>query len=175
MAVGVGKPEDSLPLVVTTDACSWQITRADIKAEFFQIKRYSVEPFQSVFARNLLTNDRCRVKLPQETMELRPEMPFVEFTKSVTGARKRLTGTASGVDGLVVGPSSEFEGERPSTNSGKPMTLGIFSDFICFDLGYAAFVHVARGNESLADQFAEPRSHGWIEFVVVVTHRRSVR
>jgi hypothetical protein len=56
-AVGVPRPEESLPDVRGAHARSAQIGRPDGVTLVFQVKRYSAEPFEPILACNLLAKD----------------------------------------------------------------------------------------------------------------------
>ncbi|EOF6267726.1 hypothetical protein ACK1GW_005010, partial [Salmonella enterica] len=60
MAVGVGHPEEALPDVRRTEARSTKIDNSDGVFRLFQVKLYSVEPCEAVFACNLFTKDNVR-------------------------------------------------------------------------------------------------------------------
>jgi hypothetical protein len=117
------------------DARSALITRPDGITQFFQVKRYSIEPFKSILACNLFAKDCWRAALADETVEFRPEVPFVLLTTALAGTRKRLTGARAGPDGTIGGPGRETQGKGPTTDTGKEVTLGIggkvFGSYIC--------------------------------------------
>jgi hypothetical protein len=69
---GVGHPEQSLSDVRRADARSAQIGCPDFIAQCFQVNTYSGEPFTSIAARNLLSNDDCRPALGDESQEVGP-------------------------------------------------------------------------------------------------------
>jgi hypothetical protein len=59
------------------DARSAQIGATVGIVQSFQISEYSIEPLTSKRARNLLSKDRCRAALSDETAELRPKVTRV--------------------------------------------------------------------------------------------------
>jgi len=117
----------------------------------FQVSAYSREPFVSHASRNLLSKDRCRAALGDEFVKSGPEVSFVGMAFPLSRARKRLTGTASGPHGSVVGPSGSSEGERPSSNPGEPVRLGVSSQVIRSNLLNIATVNVARREQTAPD------------------------
>jgi hypothetical protein len=118
LAFGVCHPEQPLPLLWRADARSRQIRRCDGIVDFLQVKRYSIEPFESVAARNLLSKDRCRAALRDEAVEGWPEVPLVHFARSLAGARKRLAWAASSPNWNIVWPPCELEGVGPAADAG---------------------------------------------------------
>jgi len=70
--VGVGHPEKPLPPVRRADARSAQIGSPAGISQIFQVKANSGEPFAPIRARNLLSKDRCRSALGDETVKSGP-------------------------------------------------------------------------------------------------------
>jgi len=136
------------------DARSRKITRPEGIAKFFQVKRYSIEPFRSITARSLLSIDRVRTALRNEAVPDRPEVPFVHRALSFAGARKGLTWTASGPKRDVWTDASDSQGERPSSNPGEEMALSVSGEVRAPDIRYAPFVHVAIGDDASLDELA---------------------
>jgi hypothetical protein len=138
IVLGVGQPNsppvDPLSDMGRADARSAQICRPDSVTQFFQISRYSIEPFTSVFAARLFAKDDCRATLVDEGVELRPEVPFVFLTAAFTGTRNRLTRHTCGPDAFGIRDSREPEGFCPSGNSGKEMTLPVLNKVFCLDV-----------------------------------------
>jgi hypothetical protein len=85
-ACGVGHPEDTLSDMRRARARSAQIGTPDCISQCFQVSTYSGEPFTSILARNLLSNDRWRAALLNETQELGPQMTLVTGSFASTGA-----------------------------------------------------------------------------------------
>jgi hypothetical protein len=123
LASGVGHPDQPLPDVRRADARSAQIGGPDGISHCFQVSAYSGEPFTSILRRNLLSKDRCRTALGDEAVKSGPEVSFVGMALALSCARKRLTGTGAGPDGLVVGPAGEAERVGPAADPGEEMTL----------------------------------------------------
>jgi hypothetical protein len=143
LARGVCRPENPLPFVWRADARSRQIRRPDGISDFFQVKRYSIEPFKSVVWRNLLSKDRCRAALRDEAVELWPQVPLVHFALSLAGARKRLAWAASSPNANIVWPPCELEGIWPAADPGEEMALLVSLKLMAAHLPYVPLVNVA--------------------------------
>jgi hypothetical protein len=59
------------------DARSWQIRRPAGVTRSFQVIKYSIEPFKSVSACNLLANDDWRLALADEAKHFRPQVSLI--------------------------------------------------------------------------------------------------
>jgi hypothetical protein len=155
-------------------ARSRQITRPDGIAEFFQVKRYSIEPLNPIRACNLLAKDRCRAALADETVEFRPEMPFVFLTAAFTCTRKRLARAGPGPNWPVFWPSSELESKGPSPDASKEVALGKPGKVPGLDVGDASAVNVSMRYQSGHDQLLEPGARfGGVVVVVSGQWRKS--
>jgi len=129
---GVGHPEQPFPLVRCADAASRQIgTPAGISCSF-QVRSNSGKPLASKFARNLLSKDRWRSALGDESVKSGPEVSFVGMAFPLSSARKRLTGARSCPAGSV--PFGELECVWPSADPGEEVALVVVFEFIGFDV-----------------------------------------
>jgi hypothetical protein len=72
---GVGHPEQPLPDVRRADARSRQIRSPEGVALRLQVSPYSIEPFVSKFACNLLPKEAVRATLADEGGQNRPKVP----------------------------------------------------------------------------------------------------
>jgi hypothetical protein len=72
LSFGMGHPEQALSDMRRCDARSAQIGSAESIGEDFHRSAYSGEPSKSILARNLLSKDRCRAALGDETPSFRP-------------------------------------------------------------------------------------------------------
>jgi hypothetical protein len=124
---GVGQPDPPQPLsdVRSAEARSAQIDRPEGVIRSFQVSRNKVEPLEAVAARNLLSKDRCRAALRDETEELRPEVASVVKAASLAGCREGLAGAGAGPDGLVIGHAGHAEREAPAPDAGEEMALPV--------------------------------------------------
>jgi hypothetical protein len=122
-ALGVGHPEQSLPDVRRADARSAQIGGSERIAQCFHVSAYSGEPFTSIAARNLLSKDRCRLALGDESQHVGPQVPLVGGAFAFAGRAERLAGATSRPNRSVVGPACESQGEGPAEDSGEQVDL----------------------------------------------------
>jgi hypothetical protein len=106
----VGHPEQSLSDVRRADARRAQIDRPAGVTRCFQVSLNSVEPTESVFARNLLAKDNERAADGDKSIELWPKMSIVGFTLAFAGRRERLARATAGPDGSGVRPSGLAKG-----------------------------------------------------------------
>jgi hypothetical protein len=128
--MGVGHEPEALSDVERPDARSAEIRRPDGVIRSFQISRNTVEPSESIRARNLFTKDDCRAALADEAEPRRPKMAGIGGAMAFPRSAERLTGTAAGPDGAVISPSGESERITPSANAGKEVALGKSSQVI---------------------------------------------
>jgi len=112
-----------LPDVERPDARRRETNRPDGVVFCFQVIVKTIEPAVSNRAFNLFTKDDARAALCDEDAPRRPKIARIGPASLGAGARERLTGTASGPDGSIVGPSGESEGVRPASNPREPVTL----------------------------------------------------
>jgi hypothetical protein len=123
-----GREVEPLSSVRGSDARSTDIRSPDGVTRSFQVSVYNVEPSEAIRARNLFPKDDRRAALLDESEPRGPEVSFVVGAASLAGHRERLTGTASGPHGEIVGPSSETQGAAPSTDAGEEMSLHVIFD-----------------------------------------------
>src|SRR5271166_3886292 len=125
----VRDPKQPLSDMGRARARSAQIGGPDGISQLFQVSAYSGEPFTSILARNLLSKDRCRAALGDEAVKSGPEVSFVGMTFSLSCARKRLTGTASGKH-LPAPPICAVERKIPSGDACETMNSVVSDDLI---------------------------------------------
>jgi hypothetical protein len=164
---GVGHPEKPLSDVRRGDARSAQIGTPDGISETFQVSAYSGEPFTSIFARNLLSKDRCRAALGDEAVKSGPEVSLVGMAFALSRARKRLTGATGGPDFSVIGPIGKTEGVGPSANAGEEMALPKRSKLVGVDFDDAAGINGALRQMPSRNEIAQPLRHIGIAVVVI--------
>lgn len=70
---------------------------------------------------HLLSKNDWRFTLSDEFKEVREQVSFVLFSKSLPCNAERLTREACGPDRSIIWPSRKLQGVVPSSNSGKPM------------------------------------------------------
>jgi len=112
-----------LATVRGADARSAQICRSAGVARTFQVSENSVEPAESVRARNLFAKHDWRSALVNELEPGGPEVALVGKPSSPTGCGEGLTGAAPGPDAGVVGHACEAQGEAPSADAGEEVPL----------------------------------------------------
>jgi hypothetical protein len=121
--VGVGHEPESLATVRGADARSAQICRPNGVTRSFQVSRNSVEPPESVRARNLFAKDDWRPALVNEFEPGGPEVALVVEPSPPTGCAEWLAGATPGPDVGVVGHPGEAQGAAPSADAGEKMPL----------------------------------------------------
>lgn len=124
------------PDAVCAEYCSPEgVTRS------FQVCAYSIDPdgmfdfsrasnLSDSFSddcrtRNLLSENEVGLALADESVEDGPEMSLIGLGESSTGDREWLAWTGSGPDAAILGPPRKLEGEAPSGDPGKEVTLGV--------------------------------------------------
>jgi hypothetical protein len=95
---------------------------------------YKVDPSICVFARNLLSNDRCRFALLNEVVKGGPEMPLIIKPAAFTCRAERLARATACPDRLIVWPSGLSQGVTPDPDSGKEVALGVTNQLGRFDI-----------------------------------------
>jgi hypothetical protein len=95
-----------------------------------QIRLNSVEPTIPSRSTNLFAKDDRRSAGGNEPVKVRPQVPWIVCPKSFPGDGERLARARSGPDGLIVWPSGETEGVRPSANAGEEVGLGESSQIV---------------------------------------------
>ena len=165
-SLGGGHPVEPLPDVRRPDARSAQIGGPEGIAQCFQVSSYSGEPETPIIARNLLSKDRWRSALGDESNHLRPEVTFVLFAALFACARERLTGTGAGPDWPVIGPPGEPERVAPSADTGKHVDLGSSVKVRSFQVAYRPIVHFAERDVFVFDQLSQPPRGERVDLVV---------
>jgi hypothetical protein len=94
-------------------------------ADAFQVSAHSVEPMRANRCRNLLSHDDSGPSGTDETKEVGPQVPLVVGASLRTRDAERLTRRGAGPQLAGVGPPSKSGCERPSTDAGKEMALGV--------------------------------------------------
>jgi hypothetical protein len=109
-----------------------------------QVIEYSPEPFPASRACNLLAKDNCRATLPDETVELGPQVPSVHDAPAFSDGGEWLTrATARPNSGNVIWHLGELEGIGPSADTGEEVTLGVPFDVCGCDMFNIPFVNIA--------------------------------
>jgi hypothetical protein len=170
LSVGVGHEVQSLPDVRRTEPRSAGIDRPDGVARTFQVSVYSVEPSESVLARNLLAKDCDRSTLRDETEELGPEMPSVVGAAPFSCGGEGLARTGAGPDGAIVGPSGGSKGVAPHSDASKEVALIVSHKVIRSDIDDGTLIHFSWSDMPLLDKFMKPRCGLGVELVVVGGH-----
>ncbi len=167
---GVGHPVQSVPDVRSTDARRRERDGPESVVQGFQVNLYKVEPRFCVFARNLLSNDRCRLALLNEVVKGGPEMPLIIKPAAFTCRAERLARATSCPDRLIVGPSGLSQGVTPDPDPGKEVALGVPLEFVWCDIFNAPFVHESGRNVPSGYQVAQPLRRVGVDLVVVGRH-----
>jgi hypothetical protein len=155
--VGVGHPPQSLPDVGRTDARRRKIDRPDGVTARFQVRRYKVEPHETVRARNLFAKDDIRAKLGDEPEPGWPKVPLVSKPKAFACAAERLARAGPGVDGAIVRPSGEAERVSPQSDTGEEMALREAREVGSADIPDVALIDMSIWNKAGCNEVAEPR------------------
>lgn len=90
-----------------------------------------------------------------------------------SGDAERLAGARTRPNRSVIGNSGESQGVGPTADAGEKVALSESSQVIWLNLGDAAFINVARSDQSALDQHAQPCRGVPIELVVVGRARHS--
>jgi hypothetical protein len=125
---GVGHEVQSLSDVRRAEARSANIERPEGVVLAFHVRLNKVEPSKCVFARRLFAKDDARISLGDESEPIRPKMSLVGEASFLARDREALTGTGTGPDFSVVGPSGEGKGVIPNPNPGEEMAAGVPSE-----------------------------------------------
>jgi hypothetical protein len=94
-------------------------------ADACQVSVHSVEPVLANRRRNLFSHEDSGPSGTGEAKQVGPQVPIVSLGFSFSCDRERLARRASCPYLTLVGPSGESGGERPSTDSGKEVALGV--------------------------------------------------
>jgi len=139
----VGHPVRAVSDVRRTDARRRERDSPEGIFHGFQVSLYKVEPRLCVLACNLLTKDFSRAALADEPGKMWPEMARVIKPKSLACLGVRLARTGTGPNRSVIWPAGAAKGERPATEAGEEMALGIRAEVIGVHVLYGSFVDVA--------------------------------
>ena len=112
-----------MPDVERADARSAEINRPDGVTRSFQVSVNTVDPAETICARNLFTKDDVRAALAEQVEPRRPKVAAIVGASALPRARERLTGTAPRPDGAIIGPAGEAQGVGPATDAGEEMAL----------------------------------------------------
>jgi hypothetical protein len=163
VALGVGHPEETLPLVRRPNARSRETRSPDAITKSLQISRYSGEPKQSSAALNLFAKQALRSALFDQPSNNGPEVPFVAHCRKATCAGEGLAGEAGRPDWLVVGPPGKLESVLPAADSREEVDAGVSHQVSWCEGGDGSPVDGGGGEE-----IAEPS--GAERVVVVEVH-----
>jgi hypothetical protein len=173
LASGVGHPVVAVSDMRGADARSRKRDTPEGVTQGFHVSLYKVDPSVCALSRNLLSKDDCRAALRDEPVEGGPQVPLVSKPISFACRAERLAWAGSGPDRTVVGPSRETQGEAPHADSGEEVALIKSSKFIWPNIFDAPFVDLARRDQAVSHQLAQPCGGEGIVFVVVSGHHRS--
>lgn len=156
IGVGHGAPVEPLPAMRRADGASWQIGGPAGISSGLQVSANSGEPFASIEARNLLSNDRCRAALGDEAVKSGPEVALVGMATSLSSDRKRLTWKGRGPDFSVSGETGEVKRAGPSADAGEEVALPKRSKVGGIDVEDASLIDIAFWQFARPDQLLEP-------------------
>lgn len=126
-----------------------QIGGPNVISRVSQVSSYSGEPKHSILSCNLLSKDNWKAAHLYESEKYGPKVSRIIFSQSKTGLAEGLAGAASGADRLVVRPTNNSKGERPTADSGKEVMLGESNELVGFYVGYASLVNNAISNVAM--------------------------
>ena len=154
--VGHGAPVEPFPAVRRAEGASRQIGAPAGISCVCQVSANSGEPFPSVSARNLLSNDPCRAAEGDEAVKSGPEVSFVGIAFPLSSDRKRLTGKRGGPDLPVGGETGEDKRAGPAADAGEEVALPKRSKVVGFDVEDGPVIDLARRQFGRLDQFSQP-------------------
>jgi hypothetical protein len=175
LAWGVGHEPQSASEMRRADARSRQYGRPDGVTKSFQVIRHKIEPVMANRRLNLFSKNRCRPPRADEPEPDGPEMTRIGEAGASSGSRKTLAGTRSCPCRALVRPARQPEREGPAADSGEEMALGKSGKIICFDIGNAPLVNLARRQMPRRNQIAQPLRWIGIAFVVINSHCSMMR
>lgn len=97
-------------------------------------------------------------------------MPLVSKPCSLACRAERLAREAGGPDGEVVGNSGLFEREAPDSDAGAQVHLPVSGEFVGPDVPEVSGIDFSIGNQSILDEFTEPRSGKRVKFDIERGH-----
>jgi hypothetical protein len=122
-AAGVAHEVQSLSDVRRADARSADIRCPDGVTRSFHVSVNSVEPTETVLARNLLSKDDRRLAELDEMEPCGPEMPLISSPAAFACRAERLARAGASPNGFIVWPSREPKGIAPHADTGEEVTL----------------------------------------------------
>jgi len=169
-ARGVGHPIVPVSDVRRTDARRRERDTPEGVTHGFQVSVYKVDPYIDVFARNLLSNDDCRLALRDEVPKSWPEVPLVSKPSALACRAERLARTGTGPNRSIVAPTGTPERKGPDADTGKKMALRELAEIVWLYIFNAPGVDHAGGDVAGRDQVAQPLGCIGVDFVVVGGH-----
>jgi hypothetical protein len=166
----VGHEEQPLPNVRSAEARSAQIGRPDGVSLRFQVSANSVEPLKASAIRNLLSKDRCRSSLADETEPGGPQVALVLGSSPLPGARNGLAGAGASPDRKLVWNPGKPERAGPCSDASEEVGLLESSEVGWAKVDHTPFVHGARRDVAAGDQVSQPGCGVAVEFVVEGGH-----
>jgi hypothetical protein len=118
----------------------------------FQVSVYKVDPRVDVLARNLFSNDDCRLALADEVPESGPQMPLVSKPSSVACRAERLARAGTRPNRSIIWPAGGTKRVGPDTDAGKEMALGKSKQVVGSHIENAPSVDNARRNVAGFDE-----------------------
>src|SRR5215469_2327115 len=150
---GVGHEVQPLPDVRRANAARSKYRLPNGVVRPFQVSLNKVEPAVSNRIINLLSKERCRSALADESRPIRPEVTRVIKPSALSCRAEAGTGATSCPNRSVVGPAGEPQGVTPHSDSGEEMALPESGDFLRLDFLDASFIDFAIRHHSRPNQF----------------------
>jgi hypothetical protein len=97
-------------------------------------------------------------------------VPLVSKPAAFACRAERLAWAGSGPDFGRVGPSGFAQGEGPDADAGEEMALNKSGKVGRYDIFDAPLVDLARRDQAVGDQLAQPRRGKRVVFVVIGRH-----
>lgn len=170
LALAVGHPKKALPDVGCADTRSAQISRPAGVTLSFQLRRYNIPPREGIFARNLLSKDRCRAMLADEIAPGGPEMPLIGETGAAAGEAERLAWARARPNRTIIRPPGASESVRPHADPREEMTLRKTLEISGVDFTDIALIDDTGGDMASIYEVLQPLRGERIIFVIVGRH-----
>jgi hypothetical protein len=135
----------------------------------FNVSLNKVEPAVSNRVISLLSKDRCRSALADESRPIRPEVTRVIKPSAFAGRGETWTGATSRPNRSVIGPSGEAQGVTPDSDSSEEMVLTESCKVFWPHFRDRARIDFSAGDDAFMDEFSEPCRFVFVIFVVVRT------
>ncbi len=161
-----GDEVEALADVRRPDARRAHIDRRNGVTLSFQVCTNSVEPSESVRARNLLTKDDARAAEADEPEPLGPQVPLVGGAESTAGLRERLARAAARPDFRVIGPPGGSESVGPDSDASEGVKLPDADEVLGGEVTDAPSVDAPGSDVLRRDEVLKPLGRVRFDFVI---------